>query len=198
MSDDGPITRVLKGILGDLQKSAFDDYEDRELVPELEKRVRSEVKLKELPENGIGRTAAMAAQRQIIDSYMMMLLPFCKVISKQQDTRSLNFDKRAAEEIKKNIEKQLKKGSKDLESHSTLISCLALQGKFKDAEKEVKNLTSNNPDYGMGWHMYGALLWLFGRLDEADVALEKAAKLLPEEKMIPKSLVALRVMMIRK
>ena len=193
MSDDGPMMKIFKGMLGDLQKSIFDDYEDREFVAELERKVRSEIKLKKLPADGVGRTAALGAQRQIIDQHMLMILPFCKAIAKHQDKNSLNFDSGAAKKLKKSLQKQLKEDSKNPDNLSALLSCFVLLGKAKEVQKLAKALTSSYANYGMGWYMYGAFQWLSGNPEVAAIALKKAANLLPEEKLITRSLIMVRM-----
>ncbi|NVZ11808.1 tetratricopeptide repeat protein, partial [Allochromatium humboldtianum] len=67
------------------------------------------------------------------------------------------------------------------EAHSAELVNLFNQGQYAECEALARQLTQRAPNYGFGWNVLGVLYKQLGRIEEALVAMEQAAVLLPED-----------------
>ena len=66
-------------------------------------------------------------------------------------------------------------------SHGTALLKLMAQRRFKDASALARSMTERFPEHGLGWKVFGALLWSEGYPEAALTAMRTSTRLLPQD-----------------
>ncbi|MHA1909081.1 MAG: tetratricopeptide repeat protein [Candidatus Thorarchaeota archaeon] len=152
------------------------------ILRSLESRAQEQVGL--MPEHG----GAVNQYRwnPVLEERMMMLLPFHNVLFKLLDRDPHTLRGKELDKITKECKKNIATTPDDRDSWLLWASAHAYANKMTEAEDVLRKALSHDRDFPDAWFMIGALLYGFGRIQDASSSIAQSLELDPSNMLLQK------------
>jgi tetratricopeptide (TPR) repeat protein len=148
----------------------------------LEARAQEQVKL--VSEHG--EAADQYRWRAVLEERMMMLLPFHNVLFKLLDRDPHTLRGKELDKIAKECKKKIETNPDDKDSWLLWASANAYANMMREAEDVLRKALTHDKDFPDAWFMIGALLYGFGRIQDASKSIAQSLELDPSNTLLHK------------
>jgi len=177
-----PVERHYLKVMRGMEEDTFFDDTNILFLRSLEARAQEQVGFR----SELGEDANQYRWRAILEQRMMMLLPFHNALFKLLDCDPHSLRGKELNKITKQCKKKIETNPDDRDSWLLWASAQVYANKMIEAEDVLRKALTHDRSFPDAWFMISALLYGFGRIQDAGKSIAQSVELDPSNKLLQK------------
>ncbi len=165
-----------------MEEDTFFDDPNILFLRSLEARAQEQVRLR----SELGEAVSQYRWKTVLEERMMMLLPFHNALFRLLDRDPHTLQDKELNKTAKECKKKIETNPDDRDSWLLWASSHAYTNKMNEAEDVLRKALSHDRDFPDAWFMIGALLYGFGRIQDASRSIAQSLDLDPSNMLLQK------------